>query len=147
MIRLKNLVAFFILLSSVSFSCKKPADLVGNPLLEQYFETNVLNRNFTVSLATSDSSDYTSDYVGYTFVLQKDDYYHGPLKATKGSQTYMGTWSSNEDYSKLIILLPTPPPEFTFLNRSWRFTSKSFPTLKLSPWGSVAPIVLHMYRQ
>ena len=128
-------------------SCKKPGDAGNNPLLEQYFESNVLNKNFTVSLATDNSTDLTANYNGYIFVLLKTDFYHGPLQATKSGTTYTGTWSSNNDYSKLIITLSSPPSEFGFLSREWKFTSKSFPTLKLAPWGSTAPLVLHMYRQ
>ncbi len=147
MAQLKN-ISFIVLCFLLLFtSCKKAGDLVNNPLLEQYFETNVLNRDFTVSLATDNSTDLTPNYTGYIFVLLKTDFYHGPLKATIGNTVYMGTWSSNADYSKLDISLTVPPPEFTFLSRSWRFTSKSFPTLKLSPWGSTEALVLHMYRQ
>lgn len=147
MVQIKN-ISFTVISCLILFaSCKKAGDLVDNPLLQQYFETNVLNRDFTVSLATDNSTDLTPNYTGYTFVLLKTDNYHGPLKATIGSTVYMGTWSSNEDYSKLDISLPVPPQEFTFLNRAWRFTSKSFPTLKLSPWGSTEALVLHMYRQ
>ena len=87
------------------------------------------------------------EYTGYTFVLLKTDYYNGPLKATNGSNTYMGTWSSNDDYSKLIIVLPDSIPEFQFLSRSWRFTKKGNPTMELSPWGTSEPFVLHMTRQ
>lgn len=137
------LLSFLLLLAS----CKKPDNAADNVILEQYFETNVLNRNFTVSLATDKSTDLTDNYNEYIFVLLKTDFYHGPLQATKGSIVYTGTWSSNSDYSKLVITLPDPPTEFIFLNREWRFTSKSFPTLQLAPWGSNNPIVLHMYRQ
>ncbi|MEP6583341.1 MAG: hypothetical protein ABJA90_03700 [Ginsengibacter sp.] len=140
---LLTVVCFFLLFTS----CKKSGDLVNNPLLEQYFETNILNRDFTVSLATDNNTDLTPNYIGYIFVLLKTDFYHGPLKATIGNTVYMGTWSSNEDYSKLDISLSAPPAEFTFLSRAWKFTSKSFPTMKLSPWGSTEALVLHMYRQ
>lgn len=138
---------YFLALSFLLFStsCKKSGD-TNNPVLEQLFESNVLNRDFTVSLATDNGTDLTANYNGYTFVLLKTDFYHGPLQAKKSSTTFMGTWSSNSDYSQLIITLPNPPAEFSFLSRSWRFTSKSFPTLELAPWGSGAPIVLHMYR-
>ena len=131
----------------VSTSCKSKSDSGANALLEQYFDANVINRNFIVSLAVDKGTDLTADYSGYVFVLLKTDYYHGPLKATKGGRTYMGDWSSNDDYSKLIITLPSPPSEFGFLTRSWRFTSKKFPTLELAPWGSTEELVLHMYRQ
>ncbi|MDQ2721513.1 MAG: hypothetical protein M3Z26_17385 [Bacteroidota bacterium] len=133
----------FILLST---SCKKGAS-GNNPLLEQYFETNVLTRNFIVSLARDTSNDITANYNGYIFVLLKDDLYHGAMTATKNATVYNGTWSSNSDYSKLIITLPTVPPEFNFLSRSWRFTSKDLPTLKLAPWGSTDPKLLNMLRQ
>nr|MDQ6890759.1 hypothetical protein [Bacteroidota bacterium] len=93
MFKLKQ--AIFPALCFVLFftSCKKAGDLVNNPLLEQYFETNVLNRDFIVSLATDSSVDLTPDYKGYVFVLLKTDYYHGTLKATRGNNVYTGTWS------------------------------------------------------
>ncbi len=137
------LVASFLL---VCASCKK-GDSGNNPFLEHYFETNILTRNFIVSLAQDGTSDITSDYNGYVFVLLKEDLYHGPMTATKNGVVYNGTWSSNSDYSKLIITLPNPPAEFKFLSRSWRFTSKNLPTLKLAPWGSNDPIQLNMLRQ
>ncbi|MEP7251062.1 MAG: hypothetical protein ABI683_01745 [Ginsengibacter sp.] len=143
----KKIITVVIFIFVVFNSCKKASDLVDNPLLQQYFETNVLNRDFTVSLATDSTTDLTPDYGGYIFVLLKTDYYHGPLKATKAGIVYTGTWSSNEDYSRLDITLPVPPDEFIFLNRAWRFTSKGFPTMKLAPWGSTKPLVLNMYRQ
>lgn len=131
----------------MGLSCKKNTDSGTNPLLEQYFETNVLNRNFVVSLAQDDGTDITTHYTGYVFVLLKSDFYHGPLQATRGGTMYTGTWSSNADYSKLVITLPNPPAEFGFLTRDWRFTSKDFPTLQLAPWGSTDALILHMYRQ
>ena len=147
MIQSKKILSVVLFIFVLFNSCKKASDLVDNPLLQQYFETNVLNRDFSVSLATDSTTDLTSDYAGYIFVLLKTDYYHGPLKATKAGTMYIGSWSSNEDYSKLVISLPVPPDEFTFLNREWRFTSKGFPTMKLAPWGSTRPFVLNMYRQ
>jgi hypothetical protein len=142
----KNL--FFILFFSllINFSCKK-SSAVNNQLLEQYFETNFLNRAFIVTLAQDTGVDITSEYSGYVFVLLKADNYHGPLTAKANGTVYNGTWSSNSDYSKLTIALPSTPAPFIFLTRDWRFTSKNIPTLELAPWGSNAAIVLHMYRQ
>lgn len=139
---------FLSLIAGIAFftACKKGIG-DNNPLLEKYFETNILTRNFVVSLAKDSSADLTADYTGYIFVLLKEDLYHGPMTAEKDGITYNGTWSSNSDYSKLVIALPTAPPEFKFLTRSWRFTSKNLPTLKLAPWGSGDPIVLNMLRK
>ena len=140
-------VSFFLLsFLLLCASCKK-GNTGNNPLLEKYFETNILNRNFIVSLAKDNTTDFTVNYNGYVFVLLKSDLYHGPLQATKNGTVYTGTWSSNSDYSKLVITLPNSPSEFIFLTRAWRFTSKNLPTLKLAPWGSSDPIQLDMQRQ
>lgn len=132
-------------LISISFiTCKK--DGSGGTNTERLFESNVLNRNFVVAYANDKGSDLTANYNGYTFILLKTDYYQGPLQVTKNSVVVTGSWSSNDDYSKLIITLPNTPSEFSFLSRAWRFTSKGNPLLKLAPWGSSEAIVLHMLR-
>jgi hypothetical protein len=143
----KNIFFILCLYFFLSSSCKKTAALNTSTLLEQYFETNIINRNFTVTLAKDSSIDLTPNYAGYVFVLLKTDLYHGPLQASKNGIQYTGTWDCNGDYSKMNISLTTPPAEFGFLNRAWRFTSKSFPTMKLAPWGATDSVQLYMYRQ
>jgi hypothetical protein len=144
---MKSPLFIFLFILLMTTSCKRDSSPQANPLLEQYFETNVLNTNFIVSLATNNGTDITSNYNGYVFVLLKTDFFHGPLQATKNGTTLTGTWSCNDDYSKLTIILPNPPAEFGFLSRAWKFTSKNFPTLALAPWGSSEALVLHMFRQ
>jgi len=145
---MKKLIPLFLLASFIfCFSCKKAIQNISQSAIEKYFDKNVIGHNFTVTLAKDSTTDITSQYNGYTFVLLKTDSYHGPLKAKKDANEYMGTWSTNEDYSKLDISLPDSIPEFAFLNRSWRFTKKEVPTLKLAPWGSTAPLVLYMTGQ
>lgn len=136
-----------IVVCFTGISCKKIVGGISNSALQQYFETNILNSNFAVSLATDNGTDLTAQYTGETFILLKTDLVHGPMKATKNGIVYEGTWSVNEDYSQLIIMLPNPPVEFKFLTRSWRFTNKTLPTLKFAPWGSTEAIVLNMTRQ
>ncbi len=141
-------IAFIFFVSTIfCFSCKKTIDSIERSVLEKYFDDNLIGRNFIVSLATDSTTDLTSEYAGYIFVLLKTDFYNGPLQATKGANKYVGSWSANEDYSKLTIVLPDSIQEFKFLSRSWRFTKKDVPTLKLAPWGSSAPLVLYMTRQ
>ena len=140
-----NLVMSVILLQFSS--CKKTTTSTPASLLEQYFDANILGQVFIVNLATDHGMDLTNNYNGYTFKLVKTDYYHGPTEVKFGSNTYTGTWSANEDYSKLIITLPSTPSLFVFLTREWRFTSKNIPQLDLAPWGSTDPIVLHILRQ
>lgn len=133
-------------LSLFFVSCKK-AEKNSGSVLEKFFESSVLNQNIIVNFASDSGTDITSNYAGFTFVLLKTDYYHGPLQATKNGTVTTGSWSSNDDYSKLIITLPPTPSEFVFLSRSWRFTSKSQTLMKLAPWGSTAPLILYMQLQ
>ncbi|MEO6637240.1 MAG: hypothetical protein ABIN25_03120 [Ginsengibacter sp.] len=144
---MKKIIFLLIPCAVVFISCKKLVENITETQLEKYYEANVLNRDFIITRATDSSANFTTDYNGYVFVLLKTDYYHGPLKVTKGTNLYMGTWVANEDFGKLDISLPNPPAEFAFLNRSWRFISKNLPTLKFAPWGSNAPIELDMLRQ
>lgn len=131
--------------------CKKTSTDETPPsiLLIQYFSDNVLNKDFVVDFAQDNGTDITSQYAGYTFVLTNtSSYTQGQLTGTKGTDIYTGTWTSNSDYSKLIINLtsPTIPAEFNFLNRTWKFTKKSVPVLQLAPWINTDPKILHMRR-
>jgi hypothetical protein len=127
---------------------KKDINNITGNTLEQYFEDNILNRDFVVDLATDTANDITTQYNGYIFRLLKNTLYDGPMTAIRNGTTYTGTWSSNSDYSKLIINInqPSVPAEFIFLNRQWRFTSKDLPVMKLAPWGTTDPKVLYIRR-
>jgi len=146
--RSRYIIAVLFAVLLLATSCKKTKDAITEDVLQQYFETNILNRDFKVKLATDNGTDLTSQYDGYTFRLLKNTNYDGPMTGTKGSNVYTGTWSSNSDFSKLTISLTLPniPAEFVFLNRIWRFTKKAIPVMELAPSGSAAPYVLHMER-
>ncbi len=137
--------ALLLLLSG----CKKNV-LIEAPtqnVLEQYFEDNILNHDFVVHYASDNGTDITAQFNGITFRLIKNTYYDGPMTASNSLLTVTGTWSCNNDYSKLVINLPTTTfPAFTFLNREWKFTKKAVPIMELAPWGSTEPDVLHMQR-
>jgi hypothetical protein len=141
-------VAFAIAIIALPGCSKSTLPVPPEDLLQQYFEQNILNRDFVVDSARDNGSELTAQYNGYIFRLMKTTYYDGPMTGVNGSTTINGTWSSNEDYSKLTITLnqPTTPAPFVFLNRSWRFTSKAFPVMKLAPWGTTDSKVLHMRR-
>ncbi|MEO6329875.1 MAG: hypothetical protein ABIO55_13135 [Ginsengibacter sp.] len=141
-----KLIILFLLLNIVFWGCKK-GGLISDERRQSLFEENIIGENFIVTLATDNGTDITGNYSGYTFVLGKTDLYSGPLQAQKNGITSTGSWSANDDYSKLIITLPATPAEFVFLSRSWRFTSKSATLLKLAPWGSAEALVLYMAHQ
>jgi hypothetical protein len=139
-------VAGLALLFVITGCSKSPVETVQTTYLQQQFEDNILNKNFRVHLAVDNGVDLTSQYSGYTYVLYKSTYYNGAMTAVKNGITYNGTWSSNDDYSKLVISFATSPAEFVFLNRDWKFTKKSLPIMELAPWGTLEPKVLHMER-
>ncbi len=148
--RSRFIIAIVIAVILLCSSCSKsPLDILNQPsqsFLQQYFEDNILNRDFKVKLATDSTVDLTTQFSGYTFRLTKNTLLNGPMTAVNGSLTYTGTWSSNDDYSKLVISLPSSVTAFIFLNREWRFTKKAVPIMELAPWGTTEPKVLHMER-
>lgn len=145
MTKLRQSLLLLILGFSVLSGCYKSTE---NTIFQQFFEDNVLGRTFIITYANDKGTDLTSKYSGYTFVLLKgSDFYNGPMKVANAGNNYSGTWSSNEDYSKLNIVLPSTPGEFVFLTRNWRFASKQLPVLKFTPWGGPDDIQLTMERQ
>ncbi len=134
------------LLLSISSCSKSAIEAAQATYAQQQFEDNILNKNFRVYLATDNGTNLTAQYTGYTYILYKQTYFNGPMTAVKNGTTYTGTWSSNDDYSKLVISFPSAPAEFVFLNREWKFTKKALPVMELAPWGTLEPKVLHMER-
>jgi hypothetical protein len=139
-------IAFATLLLLLT-GCKKAVENVQQDLAKQYFEENILNRDFKVLLATDNGTDITSQFSGFTFRLTKNTFTDGPMTASNSLFTESGTWTCTEEYGKLAISLPTTRiAAFSFLNREWKFTSKALPILKFAPWGTTEPKVLHMER-
>ena len=138
------LLSIVLMLASCSKATVDEQQVI--PAVQQSFDDNVIGRDFRIELATDNGTDITSQYTGFLFRLLKNTSYDGPFTATNGATVYSGAWSSNEDYSKLVISLPTAPPPFAFLIREWRFTKKTFPIMELAPWGTTEPDVLHMER-
>lgn len=136
------LFAFIIL----GVSCGKSNPENALPV-QQFFETNILNTDYVVSLAQDSSGNITFEYNSYVFRLLKTDFYHGPLQVTIGTTVYLGTWVCDSDYGMLTISLPDSPTVFQFLNRSWRFVKKGIPTFQLSPWGTTQPYALNMTKK
>jgi hypothetical protein len=145
--RLRFIIALGLAVVLLLSGCSKEALAEANKsLLEQYFEDNILNRNFNVEMATDNGTDITAQFSSYTFLLAKNTLRDGPMTATSGSTVLTGSWGANEDYSKLVITLPNTVTAFTFLNREWKFTKKAIPIMELAPWGTTEAKVLHMQR-
>ncbi|MFZ1784531.1 MAG: hypothetical protein WAU23_04965 [Ferruginibacter sp.] len=138
------LLSTLTMLMVINGCAKEAIEAAQATYAQQQFEDNILNKNFRVHLATDNGLDLTPQYTGYTYVLYKGTYFNGAMTAVKNGVTYNGSWSSNDDYSKLTISFPSTPAEFVFLIREWRFTKKSLPIMELAPWGTTEPKVLHM---
>jgi len=148
MYKAKYIIAIILSIFLLTTGCKKTKEVQVVTVFEQYFEQNILNRDFIVSYAKDQGTEITTQFDGYIFKLFKNTYYDGPMTAIKSGVTYSGTWSSNSDYGNLIINLnqPSIPNDFIFINRQWRFTSKALPVMKLAPWGSTDSTELYMQR-
>ena len=144
----RYIIAILFAILLLATSCKKVKEQVTQDILQQYFDANILNRDFKVKLATDNGTDLTTQYDSEVFRLLKNTNYEGPMTGKKNGFTYTGTWSCNEDFSKLTINIDQAgsPVEFVWLNRAWKFTKKAVPVMELAPWGNLNPQVLHMER-
>ncbi len=147
--RSRFMIALACALLLLLTGCKKTVQDIQVPVLQRYFEQEILNRNYVVEYAADNGLDKTADYSGYYFILTRtNSYIDGPMIGFKGTDTIRGTWTSNDEYGFLTIDLrtPAPPPSFSFINRKWRFVRKDVPVMQLAPWGTTEPKVLHMRR-
>ena len=146
--RSRYIIALLFAALLLATSCKKVKDQITQDILQQYFDANILNRDFKVKLATDNGTDLTTQYDGEVFRLLKNTNYDGQMTGKKNGVTYTGTWTCNEDFSKLTINIDQSgsPAEFVWLNRAWKFTKKAVPVMELAPWGNLNPKVLHMER-
>lgn len=131
-------------------SCKKKDPLTGEQitLAAQYFEANILNRNFVVDSAYENGIDITARFARDTFILYKNTLEDGPMKGFNADSVYTGSWHTSEDYGKLNIQINQPAllNRYVFFNRDWRFIEKNIPVMKISPWGSLALTKVYMRR-
>lgn len=143
-------IALLVAIILLSSSCKKLRAAMGDEnALRDYFDSEIINRTFIVELATDSSTDITSRYAGYKFILSRtSSYIDGPMIGFNTTDTIRGTWTSSSDYGFLTIALnqPNVPSSFVFINRKWRFVRKDVPLMQLAPYGTTDPKVLNMRR-
>lgn len=111
-------------------SCKKDP-LTGEQitLAAQYFEANILNRNFVVDSAYENGIDITARFARDTFILYKNTLEDGPMKGFNADSVYTGSWHTSEDYGKLNIQINQP----ALLNRYVFLTGIGDLLKKISP--------------
>ncbi|HRD58940.1 MAG TPA: hypothetical protein PK504_12875 [Ferruginibacter sp.] len=149
---LQNIVTKWGLLIAIIFAIAilalQGCEKIKEDIYKNYFEDNVLDRDFKVDYATTETTNITSQFEGWIFRLKKATYTNGPMTATKNGALYTGTWVITENYGKLTINInqPIAPTGFDYLNKSWKFTEKNLPVIKFAPWGIVSSQILHMRR-
>ena len=65
------LIAIIFSALILAFGCKKTVETQTVDILQQYFDQNVLNRDFRVDSATDNGVDITHQYDTYIFRLEK----------------------------------------------------------------------------
>ncbi len=134
-------VSFWIvLLFAPLSSCEEktpptpPADSTDNATSAQKaFDLLVLGKKFYMKKGVDSSGlDITSAYADQIYILEKQTYTNGPAKVLIGTDTYTGTWQSNDDYSKLELKVEGRP-DFQFFSIPWRITNKTYTGLSMVP--------------
>ena len=161
MLKFRGFIAVFLSLFYLAlmpnWSCKKE-DPVNNDTqqidtsnldtsqnsLGILFEYYVLNKATQITLAIdSAGNNITPTYMDYEIYLRKETYINGPLEILANGSKYIGTWESNNDYSRLTLDISGLEP-FEFFNRTWRFTYKSMDLLKIAPVTNPGETELHL---
>ncbi len=115
-----------------------PTDSVDNATSAQKaFDLLVLGKQFYMKKGIDSSgNDLTASYADQIYVLEKQTYTNGPAKVIIGTDTYTGTWQSNDDYSKLELKVEGRP-DFQFFSIPWRITTKTYTGLSMVPQDAI----------
>ena len=70
--RSRYIIAVLIAIILLATSCKKAKEQITQDILQEYFDNNILNRDFIVKLAKDTANDITSHYTGQVFRLLKN---------------------------------------------------------------------------
>jgi hypothetical protein len=122
---------------SKSDSSPAPVDPIN------FFDNNFINKDLIIHLATDNGTTITSQYNGYILRFAKNAATSGSVSISNTLVSYPGTWTTTADHTTVTIVMPTPPNEFAFLNRQWKFTHYSIPIMELAPVASGDNKVLH----
>lgn len=111
-----------------------PQDSADNVTSAQKaFDLLVLGKQFYMKKGLDTAgNDLTPQYADQIYILEKLTYTHGPAKVIVGNDTYTGTWKSNDDYSKLELMVEGRP-DFSFFSIPWRVTTKTYTGLTMVP--------------
>lgn len=121
---IKNSAILLIIILAGFISCKKSSNspiIPSNPI-----STIVQQGNWKITLFSSNGTDETTNFSGYSFKFNSN----GTITAVKGASTVSGTWSKGVDDSqpKLLINFGVTP-SFDELTDDWHITSQN--TLKI----------------
>jgi hypothetical protein len=100
------------------------------------------NPNDTTKKDTG-GNNITPDFSDMVIYLRKETFYNGPVEILANGTKYVGTWSSNYDYSFLDLNIEGLP-QFKFFEKTWRFKYKSLDLLILVPRSNPLKKEMHL---
>ncbi len=111
---------------------------------QKVFELYVLNRATRIKLAIDTGGiNITPDFSDMVIYLRKETFYNGPVEILANGTKYIGTWSSNYDYSFLDLSIEGLP-QFKYFEKTWRFKYKSLDLLILVPRSNPLKKEMHL---
>lgn len=113
-------------------------------LAQKVFEIYVLNKATRIKLAIdTGGTNITPDFSDMVIYLRKETFYNGPVEILANGTKYVGTWSSNYDYSFLDLSIEGLP-QFKYFEKTWRFKYKSLDLLILVPRSNPLKKEMHL---
>lgn len=123
---------------------KKDTVMDTASLAQKVFELYVLNKATRIKLAIdTGGNNITPDFSDMVIYLRKETFYNGPLEILANGTKYVGTWSSNYDYSFLDLAIEGMP-QFKYFEKTWRFKYKSLDLLILVPRSNPIKKEMHL---
>jgi hypothetical protein len=123
---------------------KKDSVIDTASFAQKVFELYVLNKATRIKLAIDTGGiNITPDFSDMVIYLRKETFYNGPLEILANGTKYIGTWSSNYDYSFLDLSIEGLP-QFKYFEKTWRFKYKSLDLLILVPRSNPLKKEMHL---
>ena len=123
---------------------KKDSVIDTASFAQKVFELYVLNKATRIKLAIdTGGTNITPDFSDMVIYLRKETFYNGPLEILANGTKYIGTWSSNYDYSFLDLSIEGLP-QFKYFEKTWRFKYKSLDLLILVPRSNPLKKEMHL---
>jgi hypothetical protein len=122
---MKKIVVLLFTFSTLLLSCRHDGATTVSP---NNVPSILSSGNWRITYFWDSDKDETSNFSGYSFVFNAN----GTIKATKGSSTVTGAWSTGNDDSKVKFIISfASPSDFTELSEDWLTIESTDKKIKL----------------